>query len=519
MKPFQLRKSEKHNYFIDSADLDDAFKVSVVISATLKKNLVLCNENWFMIGNDNLWKKEKEPSYYIINELRKYIDYSNKVIVNAISHKHGEEKEKLIEKSKVYLKTYKTSSGIGFLSVLIKYLKSLLVDNKFESKLDANKGKLAFKNGIVDLETKTFRLGIKPDDYIPKTIPYDYNTKVDKSKAIFVKNTLKKILNNNDEHLEYFLSVVGYTFIGLPNLEKSIYFCVDKTTKASGDNGKTFFFDILTHLMPNYVYKSKASFLEDGNSKVHKQLSMMKGMRLVWLDEFGKKKSNSELIKELGDGLTTENEVMFGTSEIVNIMFKLFALTNNIPVIDPKDTAVFNRYKQISYGSHFDRTGTRQKEDPVNLLFIADTKLGDIIKTQYYDGVFDLIIEYANKYFVTKKALPPIPTDFMRGALETQLNNDRFGSWFHENCEIDANERVALRVLLAHCQMSEKEVKEGMARMGFKYNKELKGMGKDDDGKYYKGGFSGVKFIEKDEEDESKTDDEEELRNAVYSLI
>ena len=53
-----------------------------------------------------------------------------------------------------------------------------------------------------------------------------------------------------------------------------------------------------------------------------------------------------------------ENEVLFKTSEKIDILFKLFALTNNMPLIDSKDTAVYNRYKQISYGSHFDRRTT-----------------------------------------------------------------------------------------------------------------------------------------------------------------
>ena len=162
-----------------------------------------------------------------------------------------------------------------------------MADDKFVDKLDSNKGQLAFQNGIMDLETKVFRQGILSSDFVTQTIPFDY-AKGDESKKEFVKSVLLKILNNNAEHLEYFLSIIGYTFIGSPNLEKSIYFCVDKTDKASGDNGKTFFFDILTTLLQNYVYKSKGSLLEEGNTKVHKQLAMMKGKRLVWLDEFGK---------------------------------------------------------------------------------------------------------------------------------------------------------------------------------------------------------------------------------------
>lgn len=491
---------EKYDiYFINADDLDDPYKTAVTISNTLKDTLVLCKENWYMLTDNQLWKQQKEPSFYIINELRKYIDESNKKLVHKISQASGEEKDKLIEKSKVYLKAYKTISGSSFLNVLTKYLKTLLADDKFADKLDSNKGQLAFQNGIMDLETKVFRQGILSSDFVTQTIPYDY-LRGNESKKEFVKSVLLKILNNNVEHLEYFLSIIGYTFIGSPNLEKSIYFCVDKTEKASGDNGKTFFFDILTSLLPNYVYKSKGSLLEEGNTKVHKQLCMMKGKRLVWLDEFGKKKSNSELMKEIGDGLNIENEVMFGTSENINIMFKLFTLTNNMPIIDPKDTAVYNRYKQISYGSHFDRTGNRFEEDEDNLLFIADTSLGDKIKSEYYNEVFDIIIEYANKYY--SKKLPSIPSQFVKDTKETQKNNDTFANWFDENCEIDVNERVALKAIVSQSGLSEKLVKEGMTRLGFKYDKDLCKIGKDNNGKYYKGGYAGLKLHEVLDEDD-----------------
>jgi phage/plasmid-associated DNA primase len=483
--------------YISSNDLFDNYKIATTIQKTLQNKLVYCNDKWFMINDKNLWIQIKDPSFCIINEVRQYIDESNKKIVIQIAQTEGESKDKLIEISKLYLKSYKIISSSGVISVLTKYMKSLIYDADFEQKLNNNFGKLAFINGIMDLETKTFREGIRPDDFITETIPYKYDSCVDETKYKYVKSVLKKILNNNDEHLEYYLSIIGYTFIGKANLEKSIYFCIDKTIKSAGDNGKTFYFDILTHLMPNYVYKSKGSLLEEGNAKVHKQLVMMKGKRLVWLDEFGKKKTNAELMKELGDGLTTENEIMFGTSEKINITFKLFTLTNHMPVIDVKDTAIYNRYKQISYGSHFDRTGTRKEENPDKLLFTADTTLGDKIKNEYYDVVFQLIVDYAHQYYKDGMKMKKIPDEFVRDAVETQLHNDEFGSWFYENCKIDDSERVSHKVLLSLCNFTEKNMKEGLVRLGFKYDKELKGIGKNDEGVYYKGGYTGFKYIEK----------------------
>jgi phage/plasmid-associated DNA primase len=498
---------EKWNiYFIPAEQIDDPYTVATIISNTLKQSLVLCNEKWFMLTSNNLWQQQKEPSFYIISELRKYIDESNKKIVYQISQTDGEQKEKLVEKSKIYLKSYKSISASGYLNVLTKFLKTPLADNSFENKLDNNPGFLAFKNGIVNLETKEFRETIQPHDYITKTIDFDY-TVADPIKKQFVKNVLLKILNNNIEHLEYFLSLIGFTFIGSPELQKSIYFCVDKTDKSAGDNGKTFFFDILLHLLPNYTYKTDKSFFEDGNKKLHKQLAMMKGKRLVFADEFNEKKINSEFMKLIGDGLAIENEIMFGTSELINILFKAWILTNHCPNIDAKEQAVYNRYKQISYGSHFDRTGKRNVENVDKLEFIADTTLGNKIKNEYYNEVFEIIIEYANKYYVSK--LPEIPKQFLNDAESTKMKNDVFGSWFNDNCQINEYERVALKLLVEKSGMTEKCVKEGMTRLGFKYNKDLSKMGKDANNKPYKGGFMGC-TIRPDELDEDDTDSEKE---------
>lgn len=478
-------------YYISIDDIEDSYKTAVIVSKTLSETLKLCKENWYMLTESQLWKQQKEASFYIINEVRKYIDESNKKIVARISLAFGEEKEKLIEVSKKYLQSYKKISTSGYLNVLTKYLKTLLTDNTFADKLDNNPGKLVFKNGIMDLKTKKFKEGIIWSDFVSDTIPYDYSP----SGYEYVKSVLKKILNNNADHLEYFLSIVGYSFVGLPNLEKSLYFMIDKTGLGKGDNGKTFFFDIMTTLMPNYTYKSKSSFLEKSNTKVHKQLALMKGKRLVWLDEMPKEKdTNAELMKELADGNQVENEVMFGTSETLNIMFKLFALSNHIPKINPNESAVYNRYKQVSFNSHFDRTGTRVEDCPEELKFVADASLSAKIKEEYYNEVFNMIIEYANLYYTRK--MPKVPQQFLADTKETQNRNDEFGMWFEENCVKSETERVAIKRLASASGMSEKMVKEGMERKGYRYDRELKGLGEDCFGNKYRGGYKGICLID-----------------------
>jgi phage/plasmid-associated DNA primase len=494
-------------YFISIEHLSDPFLASKQILETLNDHLVLCNETWYMLDENNLWKPQKEPSYYVVEELRKYIDYSNLQTATKITQtKDDETRKQLVAIQAKYGKMYSTISTNAYLSVIIKYLKKLLVNNEFLNMLDTTAGVLVFKNGVVDLQTKIFRKGILSSDFVSKTIPYDY-IPANPAKMCYVKSILLKILNNTTEHLEYFLSIIGFTFIGLPNLEKSLYFCIDKTDACRGDNGKTFFFDILDTLLPNYVYKTKSSFLEKKNTKVHKQMINMKGMRLVWTDEFGRNEANCELIKEIGDGLKTENEVMYGTSETIKILFKLFVLTNHLPVINVDEGAVFNRFKQISYGSHFDRTGKRTVENPKRLEFIADTSLGDKIKSQYYNEVFQLIIDYAFKYY-TNKSLPKVPTQFLNDTKETQQSNDLFAIWFNDYCVFDETSRVSLKQLVYKSNFEEKFIREGMLRLGYKYNKDLSKLGKDISGKSFKGGFQNVKLIQFENEIDEQFDEE-----------
>ena len=493
----------KVSYYISIDKLEDPHECAKVITQTLKHTLILCSEKWYMVSSDNLWATQSEPTYYITSEIRKYIDEGQKQTAHKISRAEGEAKDKLIEIQKRYLKAYRDISRPAFLSVITKNLKTLLCDRLFTEKIDKLTDHLAFKNGILNLKTRQFRRGILPSDYITQTIEYDYMP-ANPEKTQYVKDILLKILNNNPEHLEYFLSIIGYTFIGRPKLEKAFYFCVDKTTSSKGDNGKTFYFDILSNLMACYVYKTQGNFLEKNNTKKHKQLAKMKASRLVWLDEFGTNNMDADFVKILGDGLTTENEVMFGTSETINIQFKVFGLTNHLIRMASNENAVFNRYTQISYGSHFDKTGTRTVEESNKLLFIADKTLSDRLIQDYRNEIFGLVIEYANRYY--SSGLPKVPTQFQADAQETKINNDEFAMWIHENCIVDDDARVALKALVYESGMPEKKIKENMKRLGYKYDKDLRKCGKDDRGAY-KGGYVGVKLNEKETENEDVEED------------
>jgi hypothetical protein len=108
---------------------------------------------------------------------------------------------------------------------------------------------MAFKNGIMDLETKHFREFIQW--FYTKTIPYKYEPA---DKTTVFKGVLLKILNN-EEQLEYFLSIIDLRFRET-EFRKVIYFCIDLTDSSRGQRQNVLLW-YLTTLLPNYVYKSK----------------------------------------------------------------------------------------------------------------------------------------------------------------------------------------------------------------------------------------------------------------------
>jgi phage/plasmid-associated DNA primase len=205
-------------------------------------------------------------------------------------------------------------------------------------------------------------------------------------------------------------------------------------------------------------------------------------------------------MNELADGKTTENEVLFNVMEIIDIRFKLFILTNFMINIDADQQAIYNRYLQITYCSNFDRTGTRTVAIPEELKFIADTNLANKLKKDYINEMLGLILEYGHNYY--KSGIPKIPDLFLAGAKATKTNNDTFAQWFNDNCVVEIGSKIARDKLVEESEFSLKLIEAGMLRQGYKYNKDLSGLDKKLNGKYYKGGYEGCRLKTEEEKKE-----------------
>ena len=314
------------NYFISLDKLSKgALSIAEVISPKLERHLKWSNNKWFMFyKNTNLWIETKEPAHIIVQMIHKHIDYSIQMKINERSKTEDEAEQKRINQDiGHYAKAYNDVDKSGFYSMITKHLKTILFDSEFYHKLDNNPYKIAFQDGIYDMRENKFNKGYSDYDYITKTIPFDY-TPATKEQTDFVKNIIFKICNCNQSHMDYYLGVMGQALTGDAELEKALYFCVG----VGGNNGKTLILEALADIMPNYVSKIERKTFEKGYTKAHKHLAGTKGKRIVYVEELSTKEQEIELLKEIADGKNIKNEIMFGTDELINIMFKLIFLSN-----------------------------------------------------------------------------------------------------------------------------------------------------------------------------------------------
>ena len=241
------------NPFLKKSDLEKgALCVAKVISNDLKNHLKFCNDLFYCFDDNTcLWFKTKQPCQIVIEILHKYLDTSLKYYTDLLCEEKDENKRKeLQENIKFYNNSYGKTDNKSFYGMLIMHLQCILKDNEFIYKLDDKKYFIAFKNGLYNIKKNLFEEGIKDTDYLTETIPYNYNDSNDEDKQK-VRDILFKICNCNEEHLEYYLSILGFSMIGDPEKEKSMYFLIGN----KGNNGKTLIMNTLADIMPNYCKK------------------------------------------------------------------------------------------------------------------------------------------------------------------------------------------------------------------------------------------------------------------------
>lgn len=452
----------KYNEFLHLGILEKGENdIARFISTGLIISLVFCRNEWWEYNPRTcLWSCIKEPSATITTFIQRKIDESLECNLSIMSRCDDDAMYKeLANKKKQYANHYSNVCKSGFNNMVVKYLKSYLTDNDFCDKLDDGFYKMVFRNGIMDLRTMIFKSGITQNDFITKTIPFDFEKPTDEDVA-FVRENIKKICNYNEGHLNYYLSTLGYAFTGDSSREQMFWYSRGQTAR----NGKSILFEVLEELMPNYVIKAGSDIL-DKEADLRKEIATWGGKKLLWLNEVSVKRKDENLVKALCDGTGYKYNRLYSTEAIVMpISFKLFAVSNNTLTIKG-DAGVKRRFKLEQFNSQFT---DRDDDDFENLKFKCDVDFKNKLCGQYKNALLYLILTYSNKYFNEGK-LEEYPREWEEDADEVMEDNNEFERWFRDTFEIGAGyfiHKEAFEFILNNSKFKGLNMKDELARMG-----------------------------------------------------
>lgn len=490
------KTTDETAYYTTIENIKDLYQCSILIASKLKDTVILCNEQWFVLQSTNLWNRVKDPTFQITTQIRKYIDYNNARLSKDLTKCDDEEQHKLILKQiKLWIECYTLINGSGYMTPLMKNLRPQLTDNEFETKLDVLKYQVAYKNGILDLKTLYFRDGIFGSDYITKTIPYNYEASTEAHREIVLKELLK-ICNMKQEHLDYYLSYLGYAMTGDSQRLQQFWYMLGQTAS----NGKSVIFEALMEIIPNYIVKIENTAFEMGNNAIHKEVATWRGARIGWVNELTKKKQDAELFKQIADGTTIKYKVMYGNSANMNINFKMCVVSQHTISINA-DKGVGRRLKVLKMNSSFMDEYT--EDDYVKCRFKKDTNFGVLLQTQYKFALMDIIYSYSKRFYENDFKMCDYPDEWKQETEESISTNNEFNDFFYGHFEVDPeailSKRIVDEIVCQYKGSGPIRLKDELLRMGVHFTYDCKKKAPKERGQGIWIGFKVVDKIELEE--------------------
>jgi len=288
-------------------------------------------------------------------------------------------------------KVLKSVGGASFSSSIAEIASNKIYDPSFYSKLDTKKDIMNFANGYVNLRTGKFKKR-DPTDFFSKCLDYDYAETVVPEHTQKIQTLVRNICNDDTVYNNFMLGWLGYCLTGETSEQKSLYII-----GHSASNGKSTLSKIFETCFKCYCFKFHSDSLCEKNDKSHKYIASTKGIRYVYIEELGRGKMNESLYKDLVDGDKINNEVLFRTTEEIEILFKLNIISNHDPQFST-DAGMRRRGLLINF------TNTFVEEDDfisgVKGVYKKDKKLLNLFQNNDYKlAFFHILLPFAMKFY------------------------------------------------------------------------------------------------------------------------
>lgn len=285
--------------------------------------------------------------------------------------------------------------------------------------MDADKWLFNCQNGVIDLKTGE----LKPHGrgyFMTKISPIAYDLE---AKCPTWDKFLEDIMQDKDgnvkhELIEFLQKVVGYSLTG-DTSEQKLFMLY-----GGGRNGKSTFMNSIKIIFGEYGNQTNAeTFTVKKNDRINNDIAALKGARLVVATESEEGARLAEsLIKQLTGGEPISARFLHQEFFEFLPQFKIFFITNHIPVIRGSDEAIWRRISLVPFW-----------------VYIPDEKLDKDLPNKLkaeLPGILRWAIEGCLKWIKEGLGNPKEVQDATAGYRDEM---DTLGSFLDEYCIVNEN--------------------------------------------------------------------------------
>ena len=387
------------------------------------------------------------------------------------------ELKKVIKQVNTATKNIETTTFIK--NILEQIISRSILSKEEQEKLQRLDNHLNFRNGKLDLKTMQFS-DRSEADFVTEYLNYDIKIKPNKAVKNEVIELLKKICNSDDDDFDFITNFLAYCITSETKEQKYL-----NVVGPSASNGKSTIIKLMEEALSIYIFKAKKDLFSEAYSKGHKYFAQTKNKRIVYIEELDKKKVDADLIKDVVDGNQINNEVLFATTEKIDINFKLMFLSNNLMNFDA-DSGIKRRLIHFEFRNKFVAQQDLEKErlnHKIGKVFALDNSLVSKFHNNddYKNALIHILIKKAKQYFDIGLT---IPDKYVEIAKEICEENDKFKNFFENHFEITNNDsdRIAKDELrdmyntYTKCNFSASSIMTDIQRLQLNYNRGLRCM-------------------------------------------
>jgi P4 family phage/plasmid primase-like protien len=415
------------------------YDIAKVVQAIYKDEVKTVNKvQWYHYDKDkHRWKISTEGSV-LRNILstdicRKFIERSN-YWTNRMYGALDEERAIFDERSKKCVKIAYSLKNATFKDHVMKELRCLFMDEKFDELLDSRSHLIGFTNGVYDLKMHIFRDGM-PDDYIFHSTRINYQA-------------YNKDLPEYEEINEFFSKL--FTVESVKNYVLDVLSCIIDGSIAQerfyiftgqGSNGKSRLLDFIQKAVGDYYCILPIALLTQkraASNSAQSELERTKGRRFAVMQEpSDQDKINIGFMKELSGNDRILTRALYKEPFEFKPQFKMILTCNELPEVPSDDGGTWRRIRVIEFTSKFCENPVKPNE------FAMDLELSDKFE-RWTESFISMLIE-RHKH-INPNSIPE-PMEVRIATESYKNNNDLIGQYMHDKIIVnkdDVNDRMQI---------------------------------------------------------------------------